>query len=129
MRYISGGMRGYPRYNFDAFYACEAWLTSEGVPSHNPARVDVEEYGFNPDLTLEEQGFDLNAAMTRDLAFIVSDECSGVVVLPGWEKSVGARWEVGVAQTVGKPVHEWVKVYPGPECVLREVDKCVWAVL
>lgn len=116
MKYISGGMRGYPRYNFDTFYACEDWLSENGITSHNPARIDVEQYGFNPDMGLEEQGFDLDAAMTRDIAFIVSPECDGVVVLPGWERSVGAKWEVGVAQLIGKPVDLWA------DDTLRPVD-------
>ena len=121
-------MTGKARYNFHTFYACEEWLESEGIPAHNPARVDEEQFGFNPDFTVEEQGFDLTAAMRRDLAFILSDDCDGVVVLPGWEQSVGARWEVGVAQTVGKPVQEWVK-QPIAGYRLEPVGKSVWAVL
>ena len=119
MKYISGPMRGYPRYNFDAFYECETWLNSNGHKTHNPARVDVEQFGFDPDASLEAQGFDIDAAMARDIAFVVSPECSGVVVLPDWELSVGARWEVGVAQVVGKPVHEWV------DGELREVQYAI----
>lgn len=109
MKYVSGPMRGRKRFNFDQFYECEAWLNEHGHQAHNPARIDEENYGFNPDETIESQGFDIDAAMARDLAFIVSPECTGVVLLPEWELSVGARWEAGAAQLLNKPVHEWVK--------------------
>lgn len=124
MKYISGPMRGYKRYNFDQFYECETWLNEGGHLTHNPARVDEEDYGFNPDLTVEYQGFDIDEAMTRDLAFIVSDHCSGVVLLPEWELSVGARWEAGVAQLLNKPVHEWVRDESG-DYTTRLIDKLI----
>lgn len=115
-------MTGYPRYNFDKFYECEAWLKERGIKTHNPARVDQEVYGFNPDWSVEQQGFNVEAALSRDVEFIVSGACTGVVVLPEWELSTGAKWEVGVAQTIGLPVHEW----DGEQLVeVPTVVKCV----
>ena len=120
--YISGPMTGRKRYNFDAFYACEAWLTEQGIRSHNPARIDEEVYGFDPDGTVEDQGFSIHDALTRDINFILSDECVGVIVLPEWEMSIGAKWEVGVAQAVGKSVQEWTGTWLRP---ISTVVKCV----
>lgn len=104
--YISGPMRGLPRLGFDAFHACADWLRAHGHQAHDPAAVD-EALGFDPDLPLEDQRFSLHDAMRRDFLFIISPFCSGVVVLPGWERSVGARAEVVVAREVGLPVLAW----------------------
>ena len=122
--YVSGPMRGLPRFNFDAFHACAEWLRERGHQAHDPAAVD-EAIGFDPDLPLEVQKFDLADAMRRDFLFIISPFCAGVVVLPGWERSVGARAEVMVAREVGLPVFAW---HPDAQD-LEPVTSPVWTVV
>ena len=39
--YIAGPMRGYPEFNFPAFYAAEERLRARGHAVFNPARRDV----------------------------------------------------------------------------------------
>ena len=46
--YIAGPMRGYPRFNFDAFDAAQSHLESLGYRVISPAALD-REVGFNPD--------------------------------------------------------------------------------
>lgn len=100
--YIAGPMRGYELFNFPAFDEAAAELREMGHEVWSPAEID-RELGFDPEGTLEEQGFDLQAAMRRDLA-IITNTIDGIVLLPGWERSSGARTERFVAETVGRSV-------------------------
>lgn len=102
--YIAGPMRGYPRFNFDAFDAAEKDLTEKGYVVHSPATMD-RRLGFDPDVHTLDQ-FDMRAAVKRDVTAIAA--CDAVVVLPGYEKSTGATAELWVAKWLGLPV----VVYP-----------------
>lgn len=104
--YLAGPMRGRHLYNLHAF-AAAAWdLRKQGFEVFNPMERDLAmTYNpLEPQMELEDQDFDLTEAMTADLRFICSEECSGVALLPGWEESVGAQLEVKVAQICGKPI-------------------------
>lgn len=93
-------MRGYPRYNFDAFHAAEAAL--EGTwKVLNPARVDEGE-GFDPDRDVVTEDM-MPKFIARDVQMV--QEVDALAVLPGWEKSKGARAEVALAQWRGIPVY------------------------
>ncbi len=109
--YIAGPMRGYPEYNFPAFFAAEAWLRSEyDVEVYNPARKD-HEIGFRPDgllgtdEELDAAGFDLAAAMEWDTQRIIHD-ADAVILLDGWQRSNGARMEFFLARALRKPTYE-----------------------
>ncbi len=89
-------MRGYPEYNFPAFYEAEASLEKRGCVVINPARID-EVKGFTvdtPEHTLT--GDDLKAFIKRDIDLVMSVDA--IVVLPGWEKSKGVAVEVALAR-------------------------------
>jgi dATP/dGTP diphosphohydrolase/uncharacterized protein DUF4406 len=104
--FISGAMRGIPQFNFPAFDAAAEDLRSRGIGVISPAEHD-RAGGFDETKdTLE--GFDLEAAMAWDLEQV--RECDWLVLLPGWENSVGARGELAVALAHLKPVH----LYHGP---------------
>ena len=107
--YLAGPMRGYPLFNFPAFEVAENALVALGFKVISPARHDLDA-GFDPKLTLEENerlhAFDLKAHMAWDLRVILSEECQGVILMPGWRNSTGCRNEVLVAQTAGRPVFE-----------------------
>lgn len=103
--YISGPMRGYPRFNFDAFLECEKYLKTVTLGStfHNPAQKDLDE-GVDPeneDVT-EAQ---LYRWMRRDLTDVAASDV--IVLLPGWETSEGARRELSVAKWCGLQAFEY----------------------
>jgi hypothetical protein len=93
-------MRGYHLYNFPQFIVAGAALRSAGYDVLSPAEHDLDE-GFDPERPLDDQGFDLRAALRWDLDAVLSSDL--VVVLPGWEKSQGANAEVAVALAAGIP--------------------------
>jgi hypothetical protein len=102
---ISGPMRGYPNLNHAAFDECERALHEYNLDTgvYNPARVDrahgvSTEDGLDPRMLQRLMGDDLAAVLASDR----------VVVLPGWERSEGAKLEVAVALTAGIPVYRFV---------------------
>lgn len=107
--YISGPMRGYPQYNFPAFYAAEEWLRAnkfEGAndsPIFNPARKD-EESGFSTDDEVTPEF--LQKAMRWDIEKVL--ESRMIVLLPGWAASEGAKLELAVARSIGVRVAELI---------------------
>lgn len=101
--YVSGPMRGYAEYNFPAFHAAAADLRAAGYEVLSPAEKDLQA-GFDASRTMEEQGFDLRAALRWDCDAVLRSDA--VFVLDGWEESHGAQAEVWLARAVGIPVYE-----------------------
>jgi hypothetical protein len=81
--YVAGPMSGLPDLNFPAFHAAAAQLRADGIDVVNPAEINS-----NP-----SAGW--NACMRADIAQLVT--CDGVYLLPGWDKSRGARLEYRIA--------------------------------
>lgn len=81
--YISGPMTGKPDLNFPAFNRAAADMRSLGFQVVNP--VDI-----NPDPTAKWKD-----CMVADIRALL--DCTHIVMLPGWEKSKGARLEFDVA--------------------------------
>jgi hypothetical protein len=81
--YLAGPMTGLPDLNFPAFHRDAAWLRGRGYEIVNPAEV-------NPDPTAKWAD-----CMKQDIAELVN--CLGVFMMPGWEKSKGARLEHYIA--------------------------------
>jgi hypothetical protein len=99
--YIAGPMRGYPNHNFDAFMDADKklrrkWSSAVGT-IYNPAQMDLDE-GFDPSQT-EDSKQHLKECMTRDLNAIL--KCDAIYMLPGWEKSEGAKVEHALAVYLG----------------------------
>lgn len=89
--YISGPMRGKPGHNHELFVEVEIAFRSR-FPNYgaiNPA------LNFGGNKTLEVERY-----LTLDIRQVL--ESSGLVMLPGWEKSEGANLEVTVALATGK---------------------------
>lgn len=113
--YVAGPITGYPHFNFPAFADATRLLRNAGHEVCNPCEHDIEVYGpeflqasHDDDASkIVELGFDLHEAMTYDLGYIIN-EADCVVVLDGWENSTGARTEVHMAQTIGKPVYTFL---------------------
>lgn len=101
--YLAGPMRGCIRYNFDTFIRIATQLRDTGLHVISPAEHDLE-MGFNPDLSLEDQDFDIQKAMAWDIEQVLA--CDALYLLPGWRDSQGAMLEHDVAYGVGKVIYE-----------------------
>jgi len=93
--YIAGPMRGYPMFNFPAFLMAARVLQTRGIKTCSPAEKDIES-GFDPSRPIEDQNFDMGAAFRWD--FNAVTRCTGIILLPGWENSTGAKAERLVCQ-------------------------------
>lgn len=99
--YCAGPMRGLPEYNYPAFRELKAQLLMMGHLPISPVDRDKES-GFNEKTDIPTQDF-MRKALEWDLQQVCRSD--GVVVLPGWRKSLGARAEVATARAVGLPVY------------------------
>ena len=81
--YVCGPMTGLPEYNYPAFHSAAHELRARGFDVNNPAENEPPECGT-------WEGY-----LRIALAQVVS--CDGLVLLPGWESSRGARLEHFVA--------------------------------
>lgn len=88
--YIAGPMTGLSELNFPAFHAAAVALRAQGHHVENPAEI-------NPDP--KAQWID---CMRADIARLVT--CDAVYLLPGWERSRGAKVEHGLAVGLGMQV-------------------------
>jgi hypothetical protein len=105
--YLAGPMRGIPEFNFPAFAAAAAMLRAQGHEVFSPAEKDTQRHGTNIGAgnatgSIEEaaakHGFSLRVALGEDLDWIC-EHAEGIALLPGWEKSSGAKaeWATSVA--------------------------------
>lgn len=85
--YISGPMTGLPDFNFPAFNAAAKKLKEEGWNVCNPAEHGIVEGATRSDY------------LRFDLAHLSA--CDTIYLLPGWENSDGAKWEVEIAKKLG----------------------------
>lgn len=90
--YLAGGMTGYEDFNKPAFFRGAAELRCRGHEVLNPAEHE------------EKPGMDWIDYMRKDLRLL--SQCEAVAVLPGWNKSRGARLEVYIAVSLGMPVFD-----------------------
>ncbi|AXH46894.1 hydrolase [Mycobacterium phage Aminay] len=86
--YIAGPMTGYPEWNHPAFYNMAARLRCAGHRVVCPAELHDAS---------DEIAWDWY--LRRDLAELV--KCTHMLLLPGWERSKGARLEHTVAEALG----------------------------
>lgn len=116
--YIAGPMTGIPQFNFPAFDSAATSLRSYGYLVVSSVELDdplsrsaaLANKTGDPEQYNAETGETWGDLLARDVK-LIADEVSGVVALEGWEESRGARLEVFVARTCGKPVYsyeEWL---------------------
>lgn len=108
--YLAGPMAGYPDHNHPAFHKAAATLRACGHVVVNPA-----EYGNL--IMLGWQG-----AMKRDLHAMLW--CDALVMLPGWEKSRGARLETRTAWDLEMPIYSLDVMLC--DCIRPHVGAMVW---
>lgn len=105
--YLAGPMRGIKDFNFPLFHHVASELRKWTDPHLvvSPAEADEAE-GFDPtsndgaiaDYTRREM-------LGRDMKLLAG--CEGIVMLPGWSKSGGAKLELHFAQETGLYVYYW----------------------
>lgn len=106
--YLAGPMRGYPKYNFEAFESASQWLEAKGYTIISPHRMDLA-LGFDPNKGIPFKNFCVKSCIRRDIDAILSSD--GIIMLHGWEQSVGARAEKAIADWMDLPTF----IYPSLE--------------
>lgn len=103
--YVSGGMTGLPNYNSDAFNDAAHELACNGFMFVNPINLtadivrDVEAGKYPMPIRYTFMRMDI-----KELC-----DCDFILMLKGWQKSWGAKWERIIAKYVfGMPVFESV---------------------
>ena len=94
--YIAGPMSGLVNNNYPAFHAAAEGLRQAGYEVLNPADVDSQD-SVTP---MADRTWDWY--MRRTVRMLT--EADGMALLPGWEKSTGARIERDLAPHFGMPV-------------------------
>jgi hypothetical protein len=87
--YLSGPMTGIEEFNFPAFHSAATDLRAKGFEVISPAEIE------HPIQTWE-------ACMRNDIRELM--RADKVAVLPGWEKSKGAKIEVQLASALGMDI-------------------------
>jgi hypothetical protein len=103
--YLTGPMSNLPQFNFPAFDAAAAWLRREGFEVVSPTELDSAATRAaclaSPDGKVIPNNETWADLLSRDVK-IVADKVDGIVFLPHWVSSRGARLEAYVALLVGK---------------------------
>lgn len=98
--YLAGPMSNLPQFNFPAFYMAAAALRAQGFEVISPAELDDAE--DNGKAMKSETGNPIDANRTwgsflaRDVKVIADQGVEGIVFLPNWQNSRGARLEATV---------------------------------
>lgn len=98
--YIAGPMRGIPNSNRQTFIEAAQRLRGAGYEVFSPAEG-------NDEPATDETFTGAMRALLPELL-----KCDAVAVLPGWAKSEGAKLEVLVAISTGKPVYVYYQHRP-----------------
>jgi hypothetical protein len=111
--YIAGPMTGLPQNNFPAFDAAAAVLRAQGHEVISPAELDDPE---DRELALNDQPATKTWGdfLARDVKLIADAGIEAIVLLPGWEKSRGARLEATVGLLNGLKFFTYVAPSPPP---------------
>lgn len=114
--YIAGPMTGIPQFNFPAFDAAANALRERGLEVISPAELDDEvdraAAMASPDGSALSYGQGVKKTwgefLARDVKLISDGGIEGIYVLPGWERSRGARLETFVGAALnGIPVYDY----------------------
>jgi hypothetical protein len=117
--YIAGPMTGIPQFNYPAFEAMARSLRRADYDVVSPAEMDdpatqaaaLASHDGAPG-TGSANGETWGDFLARDVKLIADDGIEGIVVLPGWANSRGARLETFVGRALcGIRVYTWEPTY------------------
>lgn len=94
-------MSGYPKFNYPAFRQAKIWLGGEGIRCVSPHEVDHHEL----ELGVEFGSLPFGDYIAEDILDALSRGCKGLILLPGWPQSQGARLELQMALGMAWPVY------------------------
>lgn len=98
--YLAGPMSGFPQMNFPAFYAAAKKLREIGYDVVSPAELDdTYDAGIalsSLDGTPNHPTKTWGDFLARDVKLIADGGIQGIIFLPGWEASRGARLEASL---------------------------------
>jgi nucleoside 2-deoxyribosyltransferase len=106
--YVAGPMRGIEKHNFPAFDAARDRLLAAGFTVISPADLD-RELGITEDTP--EQEVNIREVLKKDMGAIC-DQCDAMVLLDGWQRSLGATAEAYLAEAIGIPVVIGMQMMP-----------------
>ena len=110
--YLAGPMSGIPQFNFPAFIDATEDLRDMGYKIISPAELDDEETkrvalasldGVHDD---DMHGGTWGDFLARDVK-LIADEVEGIILLPDWQTSRGARLECFVGLLCGRTFLEY----------------------
>lgn len=91
--YIAGPMSGLPEFNYPAFALAASLWRANGYEVLNPAE------NFMGDTSREYREY-----IRADLDMLL--KADAIALLPGWQQSRGARYELHTAQLLNLPVYD-----------------------
>lgn len=94
--YLAGPMTGYPNDNIPAFLEAKKFLERKGLNIDLP--YDLERQG-----PADEDSW--NYCIPKDIEILL--KCDGIILLPGWKHSRGAKLEAYTALVTGKAIAEY----------------------
>ena len=98
--YIAGPMRGIPEFNFPAFHDAARRLREAGYHVFSPAEFDAIFSPMIEDPNGLVEAHPIHDYIRRDTHVIINElkpPHDGIVLLPGWEGSLGAYAERALA--------------------------------
>lgn len=93
--YLSGPMSGIEGHNYPAFAQACRQLRLRGMTIVSPHELKHDDRG-------EPGSIDWTQYLRGDVMALM--ECDGIILLPGWSKSKGARLELHIALSMEMPV-------------------------
>lgn len=110
--YLAGPMRGKPNFNAPIFRKAAASLRSRGHDVFSPVESTESIYGLfvceDADGDEALAGIDGRVVYAADLNWLCRN-AEAVALLPGWERSLGARAERAAAEALGLEICELEK--------------------
>lgn len=126
--YLAGPMSGIPKFNFPAFFSAAEDLRATGnFEVVSPAEIDDKEDNGaalqSPDGDATNRTHMNNKTwgdfLSRDVKLLADTGIEGIIFLPGWEKSKGAKLEAYVGLLQGFKFWDYIEKTGGP---VRRLD-------